>query len=325
MQSYGFFCCDSNNSYSFADLFFGMIKGFPIPAIRLFLDNSRQAMELFRSKSAQYEWSGRQKKAGRSIGFVPTMGALHPGHLELLKQARQENDSLACSIFVNPLQFNKAEDLESYPRSLEKDLALLREAACDAVFCPGQEEMYPSGESHKTFGLGQLAMGMEGAWRPGHFEGVAVVVDKLFRIVQPHRAYFGLKDYQQLQVIRRMAESEGHSVKIVACNTVREADGLAMSSRNVRLNSSQRREASKIFRALNLAREMYPHHPIEEIRQKVCSLVNESKQLEVEYFEIVDAHSLVPLSTAPEGLPARACIAVHAGHVRLIDNMALNA
>lgn len=282
-------------------------------------------MEVFRSKSDQLKWSNRQKNAGRSIGFVPTMGALHQGHLELLKQARRENDLLVCSIFVNPLQFNKAEDLENYPRTLEKDLELLREVSCDAVFCPAREEMYPPGEKQKPYDLGQLDKVMEGAYRPGHFEGVAVVVDKLFQIVRPHRAYFGLKDYQQLQVIRRMTERERHSVLIVACDTVREADGLAMSSRNVRLNGAQRKEASRIYKALKLARELYPHHPTEEIRQRVCSLVNESAQLKVEYFEIVDAQSLAPLKTAVAGLPARACIAVHAGSVRLIDNMALNA
>ncbi len=252
------------------------------------------------------------------------MGALHAGHLSLVDRARRENGKVVCSIFVNPLQFNKTEDLETYPRTLERDLALLKEAGCDAVFCPSTQEMYPEKMS-KRYDFGELDQVMEGSHRPGHFNGVAIVVNLLLEIVRPHRAYFGLKDYQQLRIVRRMAEMEGHSTEIIACETVREADGLAMSSRNVRLSKDQRREASTIYKALVRARQLYPHKDPAAIKQEAISLINASPRLEVEYFEIVDAITLQPLERSSEGSPAIACTAVYAGEVRLIDNLSLNA
>ncbi len=265
-------------------------------------------------------WIKDRKHRGRRIGFVPTMGALHDGHLALVKRAVRENDQVVSSIFVNPLQFNKSEDLEKYPRSLESDQEMLKSVGCDLVFCPDTKEMYPEPDT-KDYDFGVLDKVMEGRHRPGHFNGVAIVVKKLFDLVEPHRAYFGQKDYQQLQIIRALVATENLDVEIVACPTIRESDGLAMSSRNRRLTPSQRREAPKIFRALDKARNMYPGTGVDEIKTMVIDEINASPQLEVEYFEISDADTLLPVKRPGKNQKLVACIAVSAGNVRLIDNV----
>ncbi len=265
-------------------------------------------------------WIKDQKLRGRSIGFVPTMGALHEGHLGLVKRAVSENDLVVCSIFVNPIQFNKPEDLEKYPRTLESDLEMLESVGCHLAFCPDAKEMYPAPET-KVYDFGELDKVMEGRHRPGHFNGVAIVVKKLFDLVEPHRAYFGQKDYQQLQVIKALVAKEKLDVEIVACPTVREPDGLAMSSRNQRLTPSQRREATRIIKALDKARKVYPGAGVDEIKAMVIDEINASPQLKVEYFEIADADTLLPVTRPGKNQQLVACIAVNAGNVRLIDNV----
>ncbi len=269
-------------------------------------------------------WVREGKSRGKSVGFVPTMGALHAGHLDLVRRALEDNDLVVCSIFVNPIQFNKPEDLKKYPRTLDADLELLKQQGCHAAFCPETQEMYPGRET-RTYDFGQLDKVMEGRFREGHFNGVAIVVDKLFRITEPDRAYFGEKDFQQLQVIRALARMEGHQAEIVGCPTVREPDGLALSSRNARLTQAQRREAPKIYQALQIARGLYPETAVEEIIRKVTAQINESPELEVEYFEVVRARDLLPASPSDANETVVGCIAVHAGDVRLIDNLKLNS
>ncbi len=281
-------------------------------------------MEVFRHKKTMNQWVRAGKTRGKSVGFVPTMGALHAGHLDLVRRALADNDLVVCSIFVNPIQFNKPEDLEKYPRTLDADLAQLERMGCHAVFCPDTREMYP-GEETRTYDFGQLDKVMEGRYRAGHFNGVAIVVDKLFRITEPDRAYFGEKDFQQLQIVRALARMEEHPTEIVGCPTVRESDGLALSSRNVRLTAAQRREAPRIFQALQAARELYPGTAVEDIIRTVRARIHASPELELEYFEVVRARDLLPATAADAGEPVMGCIAVHAGDVRLIDNLQLNS
>ncbi len=281
-------------------------------------------MDVFRHKSETTRWAEQQKALGKSLGFVPTMGALHAGHLELVSRALRENDVVICSIFVNPIQFNKPEDLEKYPRTLDSDLRQLEDTGCDAVFCPDSEEMYPEKET-KVFDFGHMDKVMEGKHRQGHFNGVAIVVDKLFRISLPDRAYFGEKDFQQLQIIRELVRQEAHPVEVVGCPTVREPDGLALSSRNRRLTEARRREAPRIHEALKKARTMYPEKSVDEIITEVVSYINASPELDVEYFEIVRANDLLPASASDAAVDVVGCVAVYAGDVRLIDNLRLNS
>ncbi len=281
-------------------------------------------MRVFKKKGALSEWLRQEKSGGKTVGLVPTMGALHAGHLALVSAARKENDLVVCSIFVNPIQFNNPADLKKYPRTLASDMALLESSMSDAVFCPDEKEMYPEKQT-RVYDFGHLDKVMEGKFRQGHFNGVAIVVNKLFNIVQPHRAYFGKKDFQQLQIIRAMCRMEGHDIKIVGCPTHRDADGLALSSRNRRLSVAQRRDAPKIYQGLQMASQMAPSNTPEYIKEKVVSFINGSPELEVEYFEIVWPDTLLPVKTCTPGKKAIACIAVHAGSVRLIDNLAINS
>lgn len=282
-------------------------------------------MKTFQTKSAINEWVLRQKAFGQTVGFIPTMGALHEGHLSLIIKAKQENDLVVCSIFVNPIQFNKPEDLEKYPRTLETDLKMLADLGCDAVFCPSEREMYPEPEK-KVYDFGMLDKVMEGQYREGHFNGVAIVVKKLFDIVQPSSAYFGKKDFQQLQIIKAMVKMESMDIEVVPCPTVREPDGLAMSSRNVRLSKNQRRDASLIHASLNMAKELYKTHDISKIKKIVVEKINASPHLDVEYFEVVWADTLLPVDNKEQRKEeVVGCIAVYAGEIRLIDNMVLNS
>ena len=277
-------------------------------------------MKVFNTKFALTEWVKQAKTAGKSLGFVPTMGALHQGHLALIQQAKKENDLVVCSIFVNPIQFNNPEDLKKYPRTLEADLEQLRSIHCDVVFCPDEKEMYPDPEV-KVYDFGTLDKVMEGRYRQGHFNGVAIVVKKLFDIAEPHRAYFGRKDYQQLQIIKALVKKEKLAVEVVSCPTVREVDGLAMSSRNSRLTPSQRQEAGKIYKVLQAARKMYPENSIAAIEKWAKEEIDASPELAVEYFNIVDAETLLPASEDQPNTRLVACAAVFAGQVRLIDNL----
>jgi len=263
------------------------------------------------------------KKDGQKIGFVPTMGALHEGHISLIRLARRENNAVICSIFVNPIQFNNPEDLKKYPRTLERDVDLLMQAGCDIVFAPEPDEMYPEPVT-RDYDFGMLDKVMEGKFRSGHFNGVAIVVKKLFDIIAPDNAYFGEKDFQQLAIIRKLVELEGIPVNIIACPTVREPDGLAMSSRNVRLTESQRKTAPVIYRILKELKAKYAEENSEHLIEQAIKQLNQQPEMKVEYLEIVDSRSLQPLEDFDPKIPARACIAVFLGDVRLIDNIGLN-
>ena len=255
-----------------------------------------------------------------SIGLVPTMGALHQGHLSLVKRARKDNDIVVTSVFVNPTQFNNPDDLRTYPRTEEADCRLLEEAGVDYAFIPSVYEIYPEPDT-RVFDLGPVAKVMEGAMRPGHFNGVAQIVSKLFAMVQPTRAYFGEKDYQQIAVIRRMVELEGFDLEIVACPIMRHDDGLAMSSRNVRLTPEQRAIAPAIHRTLVESLELKPSRTVEEVKRFVTETIDALPQMRTEYYEIVNADTMQPITDWDQAKTAVGCVTVYCGDVRLIDNI----
>ncbi len=257
---------------------------------------------------------------GNKIGFVPTMGALHKGHISLVERSVEENDITVVSIFVNPTQFNDTNDLKNYPRMPEKDISLLNEAGVNLVFMPSESEMYPEPDS-RVFDFGTLDKVMEGKFRPGHFNGVAQVVSKLFDIVNPHRAYFGEKDYQQLAIIRAMVGMLGYNIEIVGCPIAREPDGLAMSSRNLLLTPEHRQSAPDIYKTLADARNKTDEFSVKEMISWVEKQINSNPNLRVEYFELVDADTLLPVSSWEHPNRIVGCIAVWAGKVRLIDNL----
>lgn len=273
-------------------------------------------------KGLARDYSLRQKQLGNSVGFVPTMGALHEGHLELVRRARADNDVTTCSIFVNPRQFNNPEDLKKYPRSVEEDLAKLEKEGCDMVFVPSVDEMYPDAVEEE-YDFGRLEQVMEGRFRPGHFRGVAVVVKRLFDIMLPVRAYFGEKDFQQLLIIKKLVEKESLPVDIVPCPIVREPDGLAMSSRNLMLSEEGRKRAPFIFQTLNEASGKIPATPPSELVDFVTERFRQNGHFELEYFEIVTMDGLAPVEKWSESPHIIACIAAYLEGIRLIDNMIL--
>lgn len=260
------------------------------------------------------------RNAGKKIGLVPTMGALHNGHLQLVKTSVANNDVTVVSIFVNPTQFNDKNDLLLYPRTLDKDCQLLESVNCDYAFAPSVEEIYPT-EDTRTFHLGKVAEVMEGKYRPGHFNGVAQIVSKLFDIVNPDNAYFGEKDFQQIAVIRAMAAQMGYTFNIIAVPIVRESDGLALSSRNTRLTESQRRNAPKIAETLFKSRTFAATHSVSETQKMVEDAIAAAPGLRLEYFEIVDGNTLQKIGDWNETSYAVGCITVFCGEVRLIDNI----
>jgi pantoate--beta-alanine ligase len=255
-------------------------------------------------------------------GFVPTMGYLHEGHLSLIRRARAENDRVAVSIFVNPTQFGPHEDYARYPRDLERDLRLLEPLGVDLVFVPSAEEMYPPGFQTWVI-VEEVSRPLEGASRPGHFRGVATVVAKLFHILQPDRAYFGQKDAQQTVVIRRMVQDLNIPVEIVICPTVREPDGLAMSSRNTYLNPEERRSATVLFRALQIAKARYEagERDAERLREAMREVIRAEPLARIDYVSVADPETLRELEQV-EG-PALLSLAVYIGTTRLIDNIML--
>ncbi|MGA2671288.1 MAG: pantoate--beta-alanine ligase [Dehalococcoidia bacterium] len=263
----------------------------------------------------------RQKLSG-TVGFVPTMGYLHEGHLALVKQAKRENSAVIVSIYVNPTQFGPREDFGAYPRDLNRDLELLRKGGADIVFVPSDEEMYPP-EFSSWVDVEKVTERLEGAARPGHFRGVATVVAKLFNIVQPSRAYFGQKDAQQVVVIKRMVADLNIGTEVVVVPTVRESDGLAMSSRNVYLNPQERQAATILFQALTLARQLRKggEKDAEKIRRQMASLIQKEPLAQIDYVSIADAETLEELNLLDR--PAVASLAVRIGKTRLIDNLPL--
>ena len=280
-------------------------------------------MEIIREVALLRRRVEEEKQCGRSVGLVPTMGALHAGHVSLIDRARKENDIVVVSVFVNPTQFNNPEDLRTYPRTEEADCEKMANAGVDIAFIPSVEEVYPEPDT-RVFDLGPVAEVMEGPMRPGHFNGVAQVVSKLFDMVQPHRAYFGEKDFQQIAVIRRMVELEGFNIEIIDCPIMREDDGLAMSSRNVRLTSSQRTIAPAIHKALEASLDYALSHTVEETKQSVINEINAQPEMEVEYYEIVDSLTMQPIANWGNSKSPVGCITVYCGEVRLIDNIKYN-
>ncbi len=261
-----------------------------------------------------------QKRAGNTIGFSPTMGALHKGHLSLLEKSKSINDINVCSIFVNPNQFNQEEDLVKYPRTLENDLELLKNYGCNIAFTPSAEEIYPEGFERVSIDLKGLDDRMEGMRRPGHFQGVVQVVKRLIDIVNPDQLYMGQKDFQQLTIIRYMIKYFKMNVELVVCPTVRESDGLAMSSRNVPIKPEIRVRASVIYKTLKAIPDWLKYIPVNYTIDKAMNALDIA-DFSPEYFEIVDANTLLPVEDLDEAEFVVACTAVWAGDVRLIDNM----
>lgn len=282
-------------------------------------------MEILNNRESLKSYINAQKEQGKSIGFAPTMGALHSGHLSLYEHARKDNDIVISSIFVNPTQFNNPEDLEKYPRTIDKDINLLKEHGfVDAVYIPTINDIYPNGAQSKQYDFGGLESEMEGKFRPGHFDGVGTVVEELLRQVQPNRAYFGEKDFQQLAIIKKLIEITGLPVEIYGIPIVREENGLALSSRNQRLSPERREEAKLIYETLTKANEDFKagKNP-SEIRRAVAQTFDNIKDYTLEYISIADKETL---REAHEFLPSksyRAFIVVVVDGVRLIDNLHL--
>lgn len=279
-------------------------------------------MEFITSPEAVSEWSAQARREGGTIGFVPTMGALHEGHLDLIRLAKAGTGSVVCSIFVNPLQFNNREDLARYPRQLERDSALLREAGCNALFAPEKETIF-AGHRTAIYDLGGLETHWEGPSRPGHFQGVVNVVERLFFYVRPDQAYFGEKDRQQLAIIKHVAKNLLWPERIVACPTTRDHGGLALSSRNQRLSEGQLVEATALYRGLQLAGEAAFRQNIPSIRTAVEAVLKNEPSITLDHFGIAHPETLQPLQEWGDLQEAVALIAAQVGPVRLIDNITL--
>ena len=276
-------------------------------------------MEIVYTQTALKEKRKELKNKSLKIGFVPTMGALHAGHLQLIKQARKENDIVICSIFVNPIQFNNPTDLERYPRDTEKDMELINDY-CDMVFIPSVEEMYPSPPT-ETYHFGTLETVMEGLHRPGHFNGVAVVVKRFFDMVQPDTAYFGKKDFQQLAIIRKLVADYHLNIDIQAVDTVRETDGLAMSSRNKLLSPQARSLAPFIWQTLQQAKKLKNEKNPHQIKEWIEGEFNKNNFFTLEYAQLVNAQTLEEVNQYSQAENIVACVAVWLDNVRLIDNI----
>ncbi len=277
-------------------------------------------MLVFEKVNALKEFMKAEKVKGKSVGFVPTMGALHQGHISLIEIAKKNNDIIVASIFVNPTQFNNQNDLNKYPRTIEADKELLEKNGCDILFNPSVEEIYPKTD-HTVFKLGGLDSLMEGKFRPGHFNGVAMVVKRLFEIVEPDAAYFGEKDFQQLALIKYLVRSLNIPVKIVGCPTLREPSGLAMSSRNMRLTAEEKKEAASIYKALTEAKKNAEKFSPQKVKEFFENSINQNKIFKFEYIEIVDSETLQPVEQWNHERKSVACAAVWIRDVRLIDNI----
>lgn len=281
-------------------------------------------MRVFKTKSALKAYLKEQVNNTREIGFVPTMGALHQGHISLIEESVKNNALTIASIFVNPTQFDKQEDLEKYPRTIDQDLTLLEQNGCNAVFVPSVSEIYANDVSSESFDFDGLENEMEGRFRSGHFNGVGTIVKSFFEIINPTRAYFGEKDFQQLQIIKKMVEKNNLMVEVIGCPIYREANGLAMSSRNERLTLEQRKEAAIIYKVLQEVQKKFPIESPEKISSWVAMQFENSTLFELEYFFIADEKTLKNISDFSPKKSYRAFIAVYAESVRLIDNLSLN-
>ncbi|PKH50139.1 pantoate--beta-alanine ligase [Tenacibaculum sp. Bg11-29] len=280
-------------------------------------------MKIYKTKSELKEFLSKIKKTKKTIGFVPTMGALHEGHLSLVKRAKKKNDFTVVSIFVNPTQFDSKEDLGKYPKTFENDVKLLESVNCDALFFPSVEEIYNKEVAADSFNFDGLEHQMEGKFRDGHFNGVGTIVKAFFEIVMPNNAYFGKKDFQQLQIIKKMVEKHDLPIKIKGCDIYREDDGLAMSSRNTRLTKEYRNAAPFIYKTLKKAKKKFNIKSAEEVVKWVNKKFKKHPLLELEYFTIADEKTLKTINKKESNEKYRAFIAVFAGEIRLIDNIRL--
>jgi len=278
-------------------------------------------MEIITSAAGLQAYTEKIRCAGQRLGLVPTMGALHEGHLQLVRAARESCDVVVATIFVNPTQFNNADDFRLYPRLPEADAELLAAAGCTALFLPAVEEVYPQ-PTVLRFDFGPLERVMEGAHRPGHFNGVATVVSKLFHLARPHRAYFGQKDWQQVAIVQQLVADLSFDLEIVAYPTIREADGLAMSSRNRRLTPEERAVAPKLYQVLQAAAaQVVQGTPPAQVEAQALAALQQEPRFTTEYFAVADAQTLQPLSDYLHGRSVVLCLATHLGAVRLIDNV----
>lgn len=280
-------------------------------------------MDIFTEKQALKVHLSKLKAQNKKIGFVPTMGALHEGHLSLIKKAQQKNDLVVVSVFVNPTQFDKEEDLVNYPKTLQNDTQLLKSVSCDVLFHPSVKEIYGENTVSEKFNFDGLEHEMEGKFRDGHFDGVGTIVKTLFEIVEPDNAYFGQKDFQQLQIIKKMVKKHRLPLKVRGCKIYREEDGLAMSSRNTRLTKDQRAAAPFIYKILKKAKKKFKKLDGLEVTEWVRNQFKKHPLLELEYFTIADEKTLKTLKDKESGKNYRAFIAVFAGEIRLIDNIRL--
>tara|TARA_B110000240_G_C13479233_1_gene444559 strand:- start:1161 stop:2009 length:849 start_codon:yes stop_codon:yes gene_type:complete len=280
-------------------------------------------MIVFTEKKALKIYLSNFKAQNKTIGFVPTMGALHQGHLSLIKKAQQKTDIVVVSVFVNPTQFNRQEDLIKYPKTLKNDIKLLETISCDVLFNPSVEEIYSENIISEKFDFDGLEHKMEGEFREGHFDGVGTVVKTLFEIVSPNKAYFGQKDFQQLKIIKKMVKKNGLNVKIKGCIIFREEDGLAMSSRNTRLSEEQRNAAPFIYKTLKKVRKKFSTENADLIIDWVKNQFKKHPLLTIEYFTIADEKTLKTIKNKESGKKYRAFIAVFVGEIRLIDNIRL--
>jgi pantoate--beta-alanine ligase len=280
-------------------------------------------MIIFKKVKQLSDYITQQKKEGKKIGFVPTMGALHKGHLSLVESCKASNDIAICSIFINPTQFNNPEDLKHYPVTTEKDIEQLISSKCDVLFLPSVNEMYPPDRIQKNYPLGEIETILEGHHRPGHFQGVCQAVDRLLEIVQPHTFFLGQKDFQQCMVVKKLLQITGRedNIKLIISPTIREGDGLAMSSRNLRLNEEQRKLAASIFKELNFIKERIHQQQLTELKKDAATHLME-KGFKVDYIEIANADDLSVATNASEKLVVLA--AATTGNIRLIDNLVLN-
>ena len=285
-------------------------------------------LPVFETAAEVLQYIENKRINGMRIGFVPTMGALHAGHISLVEKSAEDNDVVVVSVFVNPTQFNNPEDLQKYPRTFDSDFEMLKGSGADALFFPSVDEIYPGFPKMKAeedvVDLGQLEKVMEGKFRPGHFLGVVNVVNRLCKIVKPDTAYFGEKDFQQLAIIRLMVRQLNIPVKIIACPTIRETDGLAMSSRNLRLSPLERQEAARISKALFYLRDNCNNFSLEDLKQRCVSMIEEHGIMKVEYLEIADEETLQPARDWKQYSMLRCFTAVQLGNVRLIDNVKIN-
>jgi pantoate--beta-alanine ligase len=277
-------------------------------------------MQIFKFKQELSHSLDTIRKTGKRIGFVPTMGAIHRGHISLVQRSKSENEFTVTSIFVNPTQFNDKNDFQNYPHTMDTDSEMLEKMGCDFLFCPSVEEMYPEPDK-RIFDFGHLDKIMEGKHRPGHFNGVAQIVTKLFEIIKPDNAYFGEKDFQQLVIIKNLVKNLQLLVNIVSCGIVREPNGLAMSSRNTLLNNDERKNAVLISQILFAAQKLKNEKNIHELKKWVVDQMNKNHYLKVEYFDIVDDTELKPINDWSDPKQKIGCVAVKVGKVRLIDNI----